>query len=88
LHNAVGAERIHDRYNIISEDERPEDDSVCGRVVYLTPELKALLVAQLERVERFSKQTRQIIPYLFPHLTGRRAETQRGDFRKAWTHGL
>jgi len=56
-----------------------------GRVVYLTPELKSLLVAQLERVERLSKQTRQIIPYLFPHLTGRRAGTQRGDFRKAWT---
>jgi integrase len=56
-----------------------------GRVVYLTPELKALLAAQLERVERLSKQNRQIIPYLFPHLTGRRAGTQRGDFRKAWT---
>lgn len=56
-----------------------------GRVVYLTPALKALLAAQLERVERLSKQTRQIIPYLFPHLTGRRAGTQRGDFRKAWT---
>ena len=55
-----------------------------GRVVYLTLELKALLAAQLERVERLSKQTRQIIPYLFPHLTGRRAGTQRGDVRKAW----
>ncbi len=56
-----------------------------GRIVYLTPALKALLAAQLERVERLSKQTRQIIPYLFPHLTGRRAGTQRGDFREAWT---
>ena len=55
-----------------------------GRVVYLTPELKALLGAQLERVERLSKQTRQIIPYFFPHLTGRRAGTKRRDFRKAW----
>src|SRR2546425_2419037 len=56
-----------------------------GRIVYLTPELKALLAAQLERVERLSKQNRQIIPYIFPHLTGRRAGTQRGDFRKAWS---
>ena len=56
-----------------------------GRVVFLTPELKALLAVQLERVERVSKQNRLIIPYLFPHLTGRRAGTQRGDFKKAWT---
>jgi len=56
-----------------------------GRVVFLTPELKALLAVQLERVERVSKRNRLIIPYLFPHLTGRRAGTQRGDFKKAWT---
>lgn len=56
-----------------------------GRVVYLTPELKALLAAQLERVGELSKRTRQIVPHLFPHLTGRRAGTRRGDFRKAWT---
>ena len=30
-------------------------------MVYLTPELKALLVAQLERVERLSKQTRTAV---------------------------
>jgi len=56
-----------------------------GRVVYLTPELKALLAAQLERVGELSKRTRQIVPHLFPHLTGRRAGTRRGDFREAWT---
>src|SRR5215470_8686044 len=61
----------------------PKNDE--GRVVYLTPELKALLAAQLERVEELSKRTRQIVPHLFPHLTGRRAGTRRGDFRKAWT---
>jgi integrase len=56
-----------------------------GRAVYLTPELKALLAAQLDRVERLSRQTRRIIPYLFPHLPGRRVGTKRRDFRKAWT---
>ncbi len=58
-----------------------------GRVVYLPPELKAQLAAQLERVHALERQTGRIIPYLFPHFTnGRRY--QRGDrirdFRKAW----
>ena len=53
--------------------------------VYLTPELKALLAAQLERVEALQKRTGQIIPYLFPFLSGRQRRGQRrSDFRKAW----
>jgi integrase len=55
-----------------------------GRVVYLTPELKALLADQLERVETLQRRTERIIPYLFPHLRGKRAGTRRRDFRKAW----
>lgn len=56
-----------------------------GRLVYLTPELNALLAAQLERVEKLEKETESIIPYLFPHLTGRRRKgTRIRDFRKAW----
>ena len=55
-----------------------------GRVVYLTPELKALLANQLERVEQLAKQTGKIIPYLFPHLAGRHRGKRRTDYRKAW----
>jgi integrase len=53
--------------------------------VYLTPELKMLLTAQLGRVDRLSKRTKTINPYVFPHLGGRsRLGQRRPDFRKAW----
>lgn len=55
-----------------------------GRLVYLTPEITALLAAQVERVRALERQREQIIPSLFPHLTGRRAGQRLGDFRKAW----
>jgi integrase len=55
-----------------------------GRVVYLTPELKVLLAAQIERVEALQRRTGRIIPYLFPHLRGRRPGQRLRDFRKAW----
>ena len=55
-----------------------------GRLVYLTPELKALLAAQLERVEKLEKEMKTIIPYVFPHLTGRYQGKRIRDFRKAW----
>jgi integrase len=56
-----------------------------GRVVYLTMELKRLLSAQAERVERLSKKLGRIVPWLFPHVSGpRRAGTQRKGMRKRW----
>ena len=55
-----------------------------GRVVYLTPELKALIVAQLERVRSLERETGQIIPYLFPHLGGPHRGKRVQDFKKAW----
>src|SRR5215475_11886740 len=57
-----------------------------GRLVYLTPELKALLVNQLERVEQLAKQTGKIIPYVFPHRAGRHRGKRRTDYRKAWVN--
>ncbi len=58
-----------------------------GRVVYLTPDLKSMLAAQLARVDTLQKRLGRIVPYLFPYLSGKkRAGTQRRDFRKAWTH--
>ncbi len=53
-------------------------------MVYLTPELKALLAAQLKRVDALQRQTGRIIPWLFPHLRGRRRGERIRDFRKAW----
>jgi integrase len=55
-----------------------------GRVVYLTPELKALLGEQLARVEALQKQIGRITPYLFPHLSGQHQGERRRDYRKAW----
>jgi integrase len=40
-----------------------------GRVVYLTPELKAMLAGQVARVDVLQRQLGRIIPWLFPHLT-------------------
>lgn len=55
-----------------------------GRVVYLIPEIKTLLAAQLERMEALGRRRGAIIPCFFPHLHGRRAGQPRGEFRKAW----
>jgi integrase len=55
-----------------------------GRVVYLTPELKASIVAQLERVKSLERETGQIIPYVFPHLRGPHRGKRVQDFKKAW----
>jgi integrase len=55
-----------------------------GRVVYLTPELKASIVAQLERVRSLERETGHIIPYLFPHLRGPHQGKRVQDFKRAW----
>ncbi len=56
-----------------------------GRLVYLTPELKAFLAAQVERVRALERRTGRIVPYLFPHLTGPYQGQRIVDFRRAWT---
>jgi len=55
-----------------------------GRVVYLTPEIKTMLAAQLERVDELQKKLGRIIPFVFPYLRRRRAGTRIVEFRKAW----
>ena len=55
-----------------------------GRLVYLTPELAALLGAQVARVMHLMRERGAVIPYLFPHLTGRHQGQRRREFRKAW----
>jgi integrase len=54
------------------------------RVVYLTPELKGLLAAQLARVSVLERETGQVIPHLFPHLTGPWRGERIQDFKKRW----
>jgi integrase len=54
------------------------------RVVYLTPELKSLLTEQLARLDALARRTGRIIPWLFPHLTGRLVGTKRCGFARAW----
>jgi integrase len=55
-----------------------------GRVVYLTPELKAALVAQLERVKGLERRLGRIVPCIFPHAgTARCSSTS----SRVWTSG-
>ncbi len=55
-----------------------------GRLVYLTPELVALLHAQDERVQLLEMRLGQRLPYLFPHLRGKLSGERIRDFRRAW----
>jgi site-specific recombinase XerD len=55
-----------------------------GRLVYLTPELMALIAAQVARVRALERATDAIIPWLFPHLEGRHRGKRIQDFRKRW----
>jgi integrase len=56
-----------------------------GRLVYLTPNVKALLEAQLARVDALQKRLGRIVPYLFPYLTGKsRVGQPRRGLAKAW----
>ena len=66
-----------------------------GRVVYLTPELRTMLAAQVARVKALERQVGRVIPTLFPHLHGSDPRQPHGpkrtvqgaprrDFRRAW----
>ncbi len=56
-----------------------------GRLVYLTPELRSLLTAQIERVRALERELGRIIPYLFPHLDRPHRGTRIKNFWNAWT---
>ena len=55
-----------------------------GRTARLTPELKSILSAQAVRVQALMRETKSIVPWLFPHLSGRHIGKRVGDPRKAW----
>jgi integrase len=55
-----------------------------GRLVYLTPELQTMLRSQIDRIKALMRAQGALIPYLFPHVTGRCKGKPRRDFVKAW----
>lgn len=57
-----------------------------GRVVFMTPELKTLVSAQIGRVKLLSRKLGRVLPQLFVHLHGCYKGKPVHDFRKAWSH--
>ena len=57
-----------------------------GRVVFMTPELKALVSSQIGRVKQLSRKLGRVLPQLFVHLHGCYTGQPVFDFRKAWSH--
>ena len=55
-----------------------------GRLVYLTPELKAGLVEQRKRVIAMERELGQVIRCVFPLSWGSRTGRQRKDIRRFW----
>ena len=47
-----------------------------GRMVYLTPEVKALLGGQLDRVKALERKLKRVTPCCSPTPPGRRSATQ------------
>jgi len=41
-----------------------------GRLVYMPPDLKRLVAAQVDRVRILERKVGRVIPFLFPHLHG------------------
>jgi integrase len=57
-----------------------------ARVIYLTAEVRRLVGEQLARVGTLARQIDRVVPYLFPHLTGKRRGQRIGDFARAWRY--
>jgi integrase len=55
-----------------------------GRLVRLTPELHAMLEAQVERVREMERRDGRVIPWLFPHLDGPQKGERIVEPRKPW----
>jgi integrase len=55
-----------------------------GRVIYLTPELAAMLSAHVERVHALGRELGRVPAALFPHFRTRHRGAPRRGFRKAW----
>lgn len=54
------------------------------RMIFLTAEVRRLVDEQLTRVATLERQLERRVPYLFPHLKGKRRGQRINDFAKAW----
>jgi integrase len=96
VQEVLGLERRHvdlDRGTLVLDPGSTKNDE--GRIVYMPPNVKAAVAAQLARVDALQRKLRRIVPWVFPNLRGahepnpgrRRIPVvgeRRGDFRKAW----
>jgi integrase len=57
-----------------------------GRLVYLTPELRAGLGEQLARVRTLERELGRVIPHVFPALRGPHQGKQRKSMAWTWRH--
>ena len=55
-----------------------------GRVVYMTPEVKHLMIEPREPVKELERHIGKVIAWLFPHLRGAHQGERLQDFKKAW----
>ena len=53
-----------------------------GRIAYLTPELRAAVAEQLERVDELQRKLGRVIPVVFPHLGGHTVASGSWSFAK------
>jgi len=72
----------HHLVNAIVHSTKNKD----GRIAYITPDIKAALETQLERLEAFQKQSGRIVRYIFSHTEGPHAGKRIRNFRRVWVH--
>ena len=96
VQEVLGLERRHvdlDRGTLTLDPGSTKNDE--GRIVYMPPEVKVGVAAQLARVDGLQRKLQRIVPWAFPNLRGAREPNpgrqrvpvlgeRRGDFRKAW----
>ena len=96
VQEVLGLERRHvdlDRGTLTLDPGSTKNDE--GRIVYMPPDVKAAVGAQLGRVDLLQRKLQRIVPWVFPNLRGAREPNpgrrrvpvlgeRRGDFKKAW----
>ena len=96
VQEVLGLERRHvdlDRGTLALDPGSTKNDE--GRIVYMPPDVKAVVAAQLARVDGLQRKLQRIVPWVFPNLRGAREPNpgrrrvpvlgeRRGDFKKAW----
>jgi integrase len=55
-----------------------------GRLVYMTPDVAAMLTQHFERLDELQRKLGRIIPHVFVHMRGRRVGQRRKSFVVPW----